>query len=66
MNCFICVLALPTVIKLPRVKISNEIFDTPNGQFPVETAITLTCQGEVGTDPNKVWIKQRTTNITLK
>lgn len=54
MNCFICVLAFPTVIKLPRVKISNEIFETPNRQFPVETAITLTCQGEVGTDPNKV------------
>lgn len=57
MNCFIffnCVLALPTVIEIPRVKIINENFDTPNRQFPVGTTITLTCQGEVGSDPSKV------------
>lgn len=54
MNCLIRVLALPTVIELPRVKIVNGIFDTPNRQFSVETAIMLTCQGEVGTDLSKV------------
>lgn len=51
-------LALPSVIELPQVKIINENFDTPNRQFPVGTAIMLTCLGDVGTDQSKVGISQ--------
>lgn len=39
---------------MPRVKILNENFDTPSRQFPVGTAIQLTCQGQVGSDKSKV------------
>lgn len=41
---------------MPRVRILGENFDMPNRQFPVGTAITLTCQGEIGSDPSKVII----------
>lgn len=41
---------------MPRVRILNEFSDTPNRQFPVGTAIQLTCQGEVGNDASKVSI----------
>lgn len=40
----------PAVIEVPRVKILNKLYDTPDRQFPVGTAITLTCQGQVGSD----------------
>nr|XP_034301832.1 uncharacterized protein LOC105345013 isoform X3 [Crassostrea gigas] len=54
-------IALPTVIELPRVKIIGENFDTPNRTFPVGTAFTLTCQGEIGSDQiNTIrWCAQR-------
>lgn len=52
-----CVLVKPAVIEMPKVKILNSISDsTPNRQFPVGTAIQLTCQGEVGSDASKVSI----------
>lgn len=44
----------PTVVEMPRVRILNAFSDTPNRQFPVATAVQLTCQGEVGSDPSKV------------
>lgn len=44
----------PTLMEIPRVRILNEGYDTPDRQFPVETAIQLTCQGEVGSDQTKV------------
>lgn len=43
----------PTVIEMPRVRILNQNFDTPSRQFPVGTAIQLTCQGQVGSDKSK-------------
>lgn len=46
----------PTVIEMPRLRILNENFDTPNRQFPVGTMIQLTCRGEVGNDASKVSI----------
>lgn len=49
-----CVLVKPAVIGVPRVRVLNELYDTPNRQFPVGTMITVTCQGEVGSDANKV------------
>lgn len=53
---FICVSVKPTLIEMPRVRILNENFDTPKRQFPVGTAIQLTCQGQVGSDQSKVRI----------
>lgn len=46
----------PTVIEMPRLRILNENFDTPNRQFPVGIMIQLTCQGEVGSDASNVSI----------
>lgn len=46
----------PTVIEMPRLRILNENFDTPNRQFPVGIMIQLTCQGEIGSDASKVSI----------
>lgn len=54
MSRFTCVSVKPTLIEMPRVRILNEFFDTPNRQFPVGTAIQLTCQGEVGSDRSTV------------
>lgn len=42
----------PTVMEMPQVKMLNELFITPHRQFPVGTAIQLTCEGEIGSDPN--------------
>lgn len=53
----ICVSVKPTMIEMPRVRILNALSDTPNRQFPVGTAIQLTCQGQVGSDQSKVRIK---------
>lgn len=44
------------MIEMPRVKILNGLFETPDRQFPVGTALQLTCKGEVGNDPRKVCI----------
>ncbi|XP_052722434.1 uncharacterized protein LOC128193167 isoform X3 [Crassostrea angulata] len=51
----------PAVIEMPRVRILNSFSDTPNRQFPVGTAIQLTCQGEVGSDASSTirWCAQR-------
>uniref|UniRef100_A0A8W8KLM2 Ig-like domain-containing protein n=1 Tax=Magallana gigas TaxID=29159 RepID=A0A8W8KLM2_MAGGI len=51
----------PTVIEMPRVRILNENFDTQDRQFPVGTAMQLTCQGEVGSDASQTirWCAQR-------
>lgn len=54
MSRFTYVSVKPTLIEKPRVRILNEFFDTPNRQFPVGTAIQLTCQGEVGSDRSTV------------
>ncbi|XP_065933592.1 uncharacterized protein [Magallana gigas] len=55
----------PAVIEMPRVRILNSFSDTPNRQFPVGTAIQLTCQGEVGNDASKTisWCAQRATEM---
>ncbi|XP_052722409.1 uncharacterized protein LOC128193163 isoform X3 [Crassostrea angulata] len=55
----------PAVIEVPRVKILNELYDTPDRQFPVGTAITLTCQGQVGSDGSNTirWCAQKTNEI---
>lgn len=50
---------------MPRLRVLTENFDTPNRQFPVGTAITLTCQGEVGSDAIKVCINP-VTYINMK
>lgn len=55
-NRFYLYLANPTGIEMPRVRVLNDFYDTPQRQFPVGTAIQLTCQGEVGSDPRKVCI----------
>lgn len=52
----LCVSATPTKIMSPTVRILNKRNDTSDRQFPVATAITLSCQGEVGSDPNSVSI----------
>lgn len=41
-------------MEIPSVRILNDGYDTPDRKFPVETAIQLTCQGEVGSDQTKV------------
>uniref|UniRef100_K1QWA0 Uncharacterized protein n=1 Tax=Magallana gigas TaxID=29159 RepID=K1QWA0_MAGGI len=57
----------PAVIELPRVRVLNELYDTPNRKFPVGTVITLTCQGEVGSDANKTirWCTQKVNQISF-
>lgn len=52
----ICVLVKPTVIEMPRVRILNAPYDTPDRMFPVATALQLTCEGQVGSDSSKVSI----------
>ena len=39
---------------MPRVRILGEFSDTPARQFPVSTALQLTCEGQVGNDASKV------------
>lgn len=53
--------ATPTKMMSPRVGILNKINDTSDRQFPVATAITLFCQGEVGSDPKNTirWCAQK-------
>nr|XP_034303099.1 uncharacterized protein LOC105333181 isoform X2 [Crassostrea gigas] len=55
----------PTVIETPRVRILNEIYDTPKRHFPAGTTIQLTCQGEVGNDASKTirWCTQKTNEM---
>lgn len=55
----------PTLMEIPSVRILNDGYDTPDRQFPVETAIQLTCQGEVGSDQTKTirWCAQRATEM---
>lgn len=53
---FIFVTVKPTVMEMPQVMMLNELFITPHRQFPVGTAIQLTCEGEIGSDPNTVRI----------
>ena len=48
----------PKVIGSPSVKILGEPFDTQLRQFPVATALQLTCEGDVGNDESKVNTKQ--------
>ena len=44
----------PRIIEMPRVRILGEPFDTQLRQFPVSTALQLTCEGQVGNDASKV------------
>ena len=44
----------PRVIELPGVRILGEFSDTPDRQFPVATALQLTCEGQVGNDKSNV------------
>lgn len=53
---YIFVTVKPTVMEMPQVKMLNDLFITPHRQFPVGTAIQLTCEGEIGSDPNTVRI----------
>lgn len=55
----------PAVIEVPRVKILNELYVTPDRQFPVGTAITLTCRGQVGSDKSNTirWCAQKTNEM---
>ena len=48
----------PRVIEMPRVRILGEFSDTPARQFPVATALQLTCEGQVGNDASKVRAKK--------
>ena len=50
-------LVKPRIIEMPRVRILGEINDTPARQFPVATALQLTCEGQVGSDASKVRAK---------
>lgn len=59
MSRFTFVSVKPTVIEMPQVRILNACSDTPDRQFPVATAVQLTCYGEVGSDPSKVRPKCR-------
>lgn len=54
--CFICNSVKPTVIEMPRVRILNVPYDTPDRMFPVATALQLTCEGQVGSDSSQVSI----------
>ncbi|XP_056010818.1 uncharacterized protein LOC125680720 isoform X4 [Ostrea edulis] len=42
----------PTLIEMPRVRILGEFSDTAQREFPVGTAIQLTCTGQTGSDPS--------------
>lgn len=44
----------PTLIV--KVRIMNDHNDTTKRQFPVGTVLQITCQGQIGSDPNKVSI----------
>ena len=44
----------PRVNELPGVRILGEFSDTPDRQFPVATALQLTCEGQVGNDKSNV------------
>eukprot|EP00105_Crassostrea_gigas_P029356 XP_011451283.1 PREDICTED: uncharacterized protein LOC105345013 isoform X5 [Crassostrea gigas] len=59
--------AKPNVIEMPRVRILNENFDTPDRQFSVGTAIQLTCRGEVGSDASMTirWCAQKVGEFTF-
>lgn len=46
----------PTIIQSLRVNILNQFGETLQRQFPVGTAIQLTCQGEVGSEASNVSI----------
>nr|XP_022321294.1 uncharacterized protein LOC111123328 isoform X1 [Crassostrea virginica] len=56
---------MPRVIEVPRVRILGEFSDTPDRQFPVATALQLTCQGQVGNDKSKTirWCSRKTTDF---
>ena len=56
----------PKVIGSPSVKILGEPFDTQLRQFPVATALQLTCEGDVGNDESKVNTKQLWFNYVKK
>ncbi|XP_056010832.1 uncharacterized protein LOC125680722 isoform X1 [Ostrea edulis] len=41
----------PTLIEMPRVRILGEFSSTAQRQFPVGSALQLTCTGQTGSDP---------------
>ncbi|XP_078323782.1 uncharacterized protein LOC111125833 isoform X3 [Crassostrea virginica] len=57
----------PRIIEMPRVRILGEFSDTPARQFPVATALQLTCQGQVGNDASKTirWCSRKSTEFAF-
>nr|XP_022325707.1 uncharacterized protein LOC111125833 isoform X3 [Crassostrea virginica] len=55
----------PRVIEMPRVRILGEFSDTPARQFPMATALQLTCEGQVGNDASKTirWCARKSTDF---
>lgn len=57
----------PTVMEMPRVRISSESHDTPSRQFSKGTLIQITCEGQIGSDPSTMigWCAQRANEMSF-
>ncbi|XP_061185061.1 uncharacterized protein LOC133193102 [Saccostrea echinata] len=57
----------PKVIEMPSVRILGEFSNTPSRQFPVNTAIQLTCTGQIGTDASAAirWCAKKSQDLTF-
>lgn len=57
----------PTVMEMPRVRISSESQDTPSRQFSKGTLIQITCEGQIGSDPSTMigWCAQRANEMSF-
>ncbi|XP_061189147.1 uncharacterized protein LOC133197236 isoform X2 [Saccostrea echinata] len=57
----------PTTIEMPTVRILGEFSNTPSRQFPVGTAIQLTCTGQIGSDASATirWCAKKSQDFTF-
>ncbi|XP_062603188.1 uncharacterized protein LOC134264963 isoform X2 [Saccostrea cucullata] len=57
----------PTTIDMPTVRILGEFTNTPSRQFPVGTAIQLTCNGQIGGEPSATirWCSKKSQDFSF-
>ncbi|XP_061188113.1 uncharacterized protein LOC133196217 [Saccostrea echinata] len=57
----------PTVIEMPAVRILGEFSNTALREFPVNTAIQLTCTGQIGSDASSTirWCAKKSQEFTF-
>ncbi|XP_062588916.1 uncharacterized protein LOC134250565 [Saccostrea cucullata] len=57
----------PTTIEMPTVRILGEFSDAPSRQFPVGTAVELTCTGQISSDPTATirWCSKKSHDLGL-